>query len=51
MAYLVAFDHILDATRYAMFSMQTEQPKRISAKVHAARARYGGFGNASKPVF
>jgi phage terminase large subunit len=46
-----AFDHILDATRYAMFSMQTEQPKRISAKVKAQRNRYAGFGTASKPVF
>jgi phage terminase large subunit len=46
-----AFDHILDATRYAMFSMQTEQPKRISAKVKAQRNRYAGFGTASKPIF
>jgi phage terminase large subunit len=46
-----AFDHILDACRYAMFSMQTEQPKRISAKVKAQRNRYAGFGTASKPVF
>ena len=46
-----AFDHILDACRYAMFSMQTEQPKRISAKVKAQRNRYAGFGTASKPIF
>ena len=46
-----AFDHILDAVRYGIFSMQTEAPKRVSPKVQAARARYGGFGNASKPVF
>jgi phage terminase large subunit len=46
-----AFDHILDACRYGIFSMQTEAPKRVSPKVQAARARYGGFGNASKPIF